>query len=49
VVAGALGDHLLVRLEHVADDDDARDITITGVGSTWANRWSQVEAAVGSC
>ena len=46
VVAGTLGEHLLVRLEHVEDDEDARDISISAVGPTWARRWAQLEAAV---
>jgi len=46
VVAGALGEHLLVRLEHVDDDEDARDISIVGVGPSWARRWAPLEAAV---
>lgn len=45
VVAGSLGDHLLVRLEHDADDEDARDIVLGGVGRAWAARWEGVAAA----
>jgi tRNA threonylcarbamoyladenosine biosynthesis protein TsaE len=47
VVSAALGDHLEVRLELVGDPagdhdvlaDDARRITITPSGRTWAQRW----------
>jgi tRNA threonylcarbamoyladenosine biosynthesis protein TsaE len=46
VVAQSLGEHLLVRLEHVADDEDARELSISGVGRSWAARWDHVEAAV---
>ncbi len=52
VVAGSLGDHLLVQLDHVDNDDDnesARDITIVGVGPLWARRWAQLEAVVAAC
>lgn len=44
VVESTFGDHLLVRLE--PDDDlDARLITITPHGATWARRWPFVEPA----
>lgn len=46
VVAGALGDHLEVRLEHDPDDEDARDITISATGRSWALRWERIEAAL---
>ncbi|MET0324010.1 MAG: tRNA (adenosine(37)-N6)-threonylcarbamoyltransferase complex ATPase subunit type 1 TsaE, partial [Ilumatobacteraceae bacterium] len=36
VVSGTLGDHLAVSLQHVDDDEDARDVTIAGVGRAWA-------------
>ena len=48
VVARSLGDHLLVQLDPVADDDDARLITVGGIGRTWATRWERVEAALGA-
>ena len=43
VVAGTLGDHLLVRLEFVDGDDDARDILVTAAGRSWAARWDEIE------
>lgn len=46
VVARSLGDHLFVRLSHVDDDEQARDVEITAVGRTWASRWERIEAAV---
>lgn len=46
VAASALGEHLLVRLDHVADDEGARDVVISAVGPTWAARWARVEAAL---
>ncbi|HQZ34643.1 MAG TPA: tRNA (adenosine(37)-N6)-threonylcarbamoyltransferase complex ATPase subunit type 1 TsaE [Ilumatobacteraceae bacterium] len=45
VVARSLGDHLLVQLDPVGDDDDARMITLGGIGPAWAARWERVEAA----
>ena len=46
VVAGALGDHLMVRLDPVDDDESARAVTISATGRTWAARWQRVEAAL---
>jgi len=46
VVAGSLGDHLLVQLDHDLDDEDVRDITIGGIGRSWATRWDRLEAAL---
>ena len=46
VVAQALGEHLLVRLEPISDDDNTRDITISGSGKCWASRWERLEAAL---
>jgi hypothetical protein len=43
VVAGSLGDHLVVRLEFDETDDQARDIVITPAGRAWAARWDEVE------
>ncbi len=45
VVAGTLGDHVLVRIEFDADDadDDARNIEISATGRTWAVRWDEIE------
>ena len=44
VVARSLGDHLLVQLDTVDDDEDARMITLGGIGRAWAARWERVEA-----
>lgn len=51
VVAGSLGDHLLVQLDPAPNDSDPDDegvrlITIGGVGRAWATRWERVEAAL---
>ena len=46
--ASMLGDHLEVRLRHDENDDEARFVTVRGVGRTWAARWERVEAAVAS-
>jgi len=40
VVESTFGEHLVVRLEPVDDDDGSRHITITPTGGTWARRWS---------
>jgi tRNA threonylcarbamoyladenosine biosynthesis protein TsaE len=42
VVAGSLGDHMLVRLEF-DDADDARHIVISAAGRSWAARWAEIE------
>ncbi|MGB8859571.1 MAG: tRNA (adenosine(37)-N6)-threonylcarbamoyltransferase complex ATPase subunit type 1 TsaE [Ilumatobacteraceae bacterium] len=47
VVARSLGDHLLVQLDAIDDDDEARLVTIGGVGRAWAARWERLEAALG--
>jgi tRNA threonylcarbamoyladenosine biosynthesis protein TsaE len=39
VVATTLGDHLLVQLDVVDDDIEARHITLSGTGAAWAARW----------
>jgi tRNA threonylcarbamoyladenosine biosynthesis protein TsaE len=46
VVARSLGDHLLVQLDTVEDDEDAREIIVGGVGRAWAARWDRVAAAL---
>jgi tRNA threonylcarbamoyladenosine biosynthesis protein TsaE len=46
VVAGSLGDHLEVRLEHDPDDEAVRHIEVAGTGKAWAARWSAVTAAL---
>lgn len=43
VVAGSLGDHMLVRLDFVDGDDDARDIVVSATGKSWAARWDEIE------
>ena len=43
VVAGSLGDHVLVRLELDEADEDARDIVISAAGRSWAARWDEIE------
>jgi tRNA threonylcarbamoyladenosine biosynthesis protein TsaE len=43
VVAGSLGDHVLVRLEFDEDNDEAREIVITAAGRSWAARWAEIE------
>ena len=45
VVAGSLGDHLLVQLDAVDDDEESRMITIGGIGREWAARWERIAAA----
>lgn len=45
VVARSLGDHLLVQLDPDLDDDEARMVTLGGIGKAWAARWERVEAA----
>jgi tRNA A37 threonylcarbamoyladenosine biosynthesis protein TsaE len=45
VMGQSLGDHLLVRLELV-DDEQARRVAIAATGRAWASRWERVEAAV---
>lgn len=42
VVAASLGEHLSVRLEHVDDDEGARDVVVVGVGRSWAARWDRL-------
>ncbi len=43
VVAGSLGDHVLVRLEFDETDEDARDIIVSATGRSWAARWDEIE------
>ncbi|MEA3184131.1 MAG: tRNA threonylcarbamoyladenosine biosynthesis protein TsaE [Ilumatobacteraceae bacterium] len=43
VVAGTLGDHLLVKIEFDPDDEDARNIVISATGRPWAVRWDEIE------
>ncbi|MFM7687337.1 MAG: tRNA (adenosine(37)-N6)-threonylcarbamoyltransferase complex ATPase subunit type 1 TsaE [Actinomycetota bacterium] len=46
VVERTLGEHLTVHLEHDAADDDARRITVSATGRSWALRWARVEHAL---
>jgi tRNA threonylcarbamoyladenosine biosynthesis protein TsaE len=46
VVAQSLGEHLLVQLEHVPDDEEARRVTVSGTGRSWAVRWDRVVACL---
>ncbi len=43
VVAGSLGDHVLVRLEFDEADSEARTIAIGAAGRAWAARWDEIE------
>lgn len=43
VVAGTLGEHVLVRLEFDESDDDARAIVVSATGKSWAARWDEIE------
>ncbi len=43
VVAGTLGEHLLVRIEFEEADEDARGIVVTATGRSWAVRWDEIE------
>jgi tRNA threonylcarbamoyladenosine biosynthesis protein TsaE len=51
VVAGSLGDHLLVRIEFDESDEDGRDLVISATGRTWAARWDELTSrlAVFAC
>jgi tRNA threonylcarbamoyladenosine biosynthesis protein TsaE len=40
VVESTFGEHLVVRLELLDSDIDARRITISPTGPTWAHRWA---------
>ena len=42
VVESTFGEHLVVRLDLLDNDLDARQITITPTGPTWAKRWLAV-------
>jgi len=46
VAASTFGDHLVVRLEFVAGDTDARAVTLEPVGASWARRWAPLADAV---
>jgi tRNA threonylcarbamoyladenosine biosynthesis protein TsaE len=42
VLGGALGEHILVRLDTVDDDDDARTLEVSALGPAWATRWDKL-------
>ena len=46
VAESTFGDHLVVRLEAVDDDADARVIEIVPVGRSWSWRWEGLQDAV---
>jgi tRNA threonylcarbamoyladenosine biosynthesis protein TsaE len=46
VVSASLGDHLVVRLEPVDDDNDARLIEVAPSGATWASRWDRLSSGL---
>jgi tRNA threonylcarbamoyladenosine biosynthesis protein TsaE len=48
VVSSMIGDHVLVRLDLVDGDDDARDVTVSPVGGAWATRWARIESTLTS-
>lgn len=45
VVSSMFGDHLLVRLEPIGDEDE-RLITVSGTGRSWAQRWERLSEAL---
>ena len=45
VAESTFGEHLLVRLDLVDAELDARTVTITAVGPTWAQRWAALDRA----
>lgn len=46
VAESTFGDHLVVRLEEVASDPEARMIEITPVGGSWSRRWLALQSAL---
>ena len=46
VVAGSLGDHILVRLQFDESDENARNLEVTAAGRAWAARWDELERRV---
>ena len=40
VVESTFGEHLIVRLDLIDGEPDARRVTISAVGPTWARRWA---------
>jgi len=45
VAESTFGEHLLVRLDLVDAELDARTVTITAIGPTWAQRWAALDRA----
>jgi len=45
-VARSLGDHLLIRLEPVVEDEQSRDVEVSASGGAWASRWGKLQAAL---
>jgi tRNA threonylcarbamoyladenosine biosynthesis protein TsaE len=43
VVESSFGEHLLVRLDHDPDDEEARGIVVRGHGPSWSRRWERLE------
>ncbi len=46
VVESTFGDHLLVRLEAVDDDETSRVLTLAPFGRSWALRWAPLVEAL---
>ena len=46
VVESTFGEHLIVELSAVDDDEEARTVTIGAVGGGWSRRWSALCDAV---
>jgi hypothetical protein len=46
VVESTFGDHLLVRLEAVDDDETSRVLTLAPFGRSWALRWAALVEAL---
>jgi tRNA threonylcarbamoyladenosine biosynthesis protein TsaE len=46
VVESTFGEHLIVELTAVDDDEEARTVTIGAVGPGWSRRWSGLSDAV---
>ena len=42
VVESSFADHLVVALDLVPGDEEARVVTMAGTGTTWSRRWSVV-------
>ena len=47
VVAASLGDHLVVRLDFVEGDEEARLVEVAPSGSSWAGRWDRLSVGLG--